>query len=218
MPQFVNSITSNSGASTVTTLAASYSSAGGNIVLIGLRMQSAGATGITCTDDVGNSLTQVSTGAASWLFAGRTSAAALVYTFNWTTAKIANLILAEYTSVNSFGAINQSSSGTSVTPSLTVTPTQSNSFIVAFLGVQGFVTFSNPVGTQRASVTNGAGNQDSQVLIDNVSGNVGAAITNSATISGSSNWVGVGVELIDNALFTAPTVSPEFHWGGGDGW
>jgi hypothetical protein len=216
---YINSAGANSGSSTVSSQTVNYSPTPGNLIAVCLDVVST-ITGLACADNNGNGLVQLTGGGtARFMFYGIAQPGATSYTVTWTTNVKASMIVGEYSGGSTIGVTNQASSGTSTSPALTVTPLSTSSLIIAMIGYTSpTITVGPPQqGTVRLTENNPSANA-SVALIDVISNGAGVATTVSATLSSSVGWGMYGFEFVPNLLFTPPTITSEFHWGGGDGW
>jgi hypothetical protein len=215
MPNYINGAVTNSGASTVTTLNLTYSPAPGNFVVLGVHA-GGGITAITCVDNLGNSYASPASASAQKLFTGVAAVGVTGYTISWTTLRIASAFVGEYSLFTGIGTTNQSASATSTNPTITVTPQQLNSAIIATIGESvGNLAVTQLTGNIRLNAQNGVGNANGMQLVDNISSSFSVTV---AVTAASSTWGILAFELLPGGpLFSGSAITADFHWGGGDG-
>jgi len=218
MPAFVGGASGTSGASTVVNQTINYTPTPGNLVIVSIEITN--ATAVSCADQNGNPLSgTISSGSAGltvYLFYGIAIAGATSYKVSWTTAKKCTIAIAEYTGVAGIG--NSGINNTSATPvTIALTTLGNNSLVVAGMATGANDTYTATSGIVREQNTAGAGNASSLAFVENQSATP-ALVTLSASLSTNAAGVEAALELLSPTLFTPPTISAEFHWGGGDGW
>jgi hypothetical protein len=204
----------------VATLSATYSPSLSNPVILFIGFNGA-VTSLVVKDNFTNLLTAgpsfTGGGINCYSFYYPSSPSGVTgYTATWTTSRSVAITLEEYS--GNTGGINPSLSGnvnnaTSTTASLTVILDDPNDFIV--VGMTSGNALTSSVGNQRQITNSGT---IKQLLADNTATSP-TSITVSATLS-SGAWAAVGIELrlMPSGLFTAPAITADFQWGGGDGW
>jgi len=104
--------------------------------------------------------------------------------------------IAGYSGVAAIG-INGTNTGSSTTPTISLTTQDSNNFVLAGFAAQGTATFSANVGILEASAVTSGGSGSSNVggaLNDNTAGSP-SSVVNTVTLSATNAWAAVGVEL-----------------------
>jgi hypothetical protein len=189
----------------VASITVNYTPLPGNFVVVGLCLVSSGATSVACADNNSNTLIKnLVTGTTRFQFYNVAQSGAISYTCSWSSiTSFAAMFVGEYTGGSVVGAALQTINGNSTAPSITVTPLQSNSLIIATIGwSSGAATIGPPeTGAIRLQVGAGAGEAASTGLIDNVSGGFGVPTTVAATISNSVPWQEVAFELEQSPFF-----------------
>jgi hypothetical protein len=212
----VGGATNTSGAGTVNSFTVTYAPTPGNTVVMFLDTNGTTAA-LTAKDNLGNNLSigpgPIIQGSVELQSFYQLSAPSGVtgYTFTWTTAHTAKIVLEEY-SGNNLGVnaslAGNTAQGAASPATITCTLDEANDFLVVGIGVQG-QTATGTVGSTRQALA-------TELLMDNTA--AGGTVTCTATFT-NANWIALALELrVSASLFTPPAITSEFHWGGGDGW
>jgi hypothetical protein len=193
---FVNSGSSTSSATAVTTLSVTYTPTTNNYVVVGIALSTA-STGMACADNNSNALTNVQAGAQNpvFQFVGKAVTGATSYTCTWTSAHKASMVIAEYSGVAGIGT-SANTSGSNNAPSASLVSTKVNSWNITLFGTQINNTFTATTGNLRVQKNGGASGDDNSLAIgDNAGTATGSTITVAMGMNAANFWSFYGVEL-----------------------
>lgn len=198
----------NGSSTAVTTLSVTYSPAAGNTVIVSISTGGAPGAG-SCSDSNSASLTQgpsIANTDTVVMFYYTAGSGVTSLTANWTTARIANISVVEYSGVGSVNAAlaGNTASGTSAAPSITVTTQDNNDWVVASF-VTVLQTMTTTTGTQREQVA--IGGNPRLTTADNT-----VATAGSVTIAGTITSAAWAVALIE--LRTVSAAAGPSNWLG----
>jgi hypothetical protein len=221
----VGGSTATSVSTAVLTLTVTYSPTLGNTIVLFLGANGA-LTALTVQDNLGNNLVagptaNLGAGKALSFYYLTVPSGVTGYTATWTTtARVASITIEEYSGVTNgvnVSLVGNTTTGSTSPASLTATIDEANDWLIVGILTAGS-NVTGTVGNSRQSITTGTVRQ---LLMDNTQPNV-VAVTCTGTL-GAVSWACLAIELrvpaiVISTLFTPPTISSEFHWGGGDGW
>lgn len=125
---------------------------------------------------------------------GTLAATSITATFPTTGVVLRSMIAADYSGVASLG-LSAGTSGTSVSPSVSIVTQDPNNFVVAGMHSNSALstTMASGTGNLRATIQAGAGS-NCDGYVDNTGAGTGS-ITCSVSIPGSVTWAAVAIEL-----------------------
>jgi hypothetical protein len=183
------------GPSLLTSLAVTYSPTAGNQVIVAVSFGATNVNSPAVRDNNNNALSPNGILVHIAMLEGVAVAGATGYTASWNNASKASICVEEYSGVSTVGALNvNSNSGTSTAPSISVTTTANNSWIVASFGVAANVTFTATTGNLRQQIGGGTGNNNTNAIFDNSATSSGTLVTSTGTIA-NNPWDALALEL-----------------------
>jgi len=209
---YVNGAMIDIGGTTAVTLTVTYSPTAGNEIVLDVSFEQA-VTAVSCADNNGNALLLNGTAGSgantdlTFQFYGTAIAGATSYKVSWTTGATCAICITEYSGVLRIGATNQTNSGNSAAPSITVVTTGPNSFIAAAMTASAGRSITFTTGHMRQQ-------EIGLSAVDNTAASSGTSVTCAGTVF-SAPWCAVAIELLSVA--PPPNLGDLFQFGWGMG-
>jgi len=204
---FVGGAFSTASTTAGTSKTISYTPAAGNtLIVFGFGV---GVAISNVTDTAGNVYTRQNTDVTNSVTASIWATApgkALTHASNVITVTFASstrntVVVVEYSGVNAFGTA-ASNTGSSTTPTISITTHDNNNLIIAGMTRQGTSTWTANVGTLRENQAGPGSTTPGGGVVEHASATP-ASTTDTATISSSGSWAVQGIELRSIAPISA---------------